>query len=340
MDCFFAAIEIRDNPTLKRSPVAVGGKIAERGVLSTCNYIARKFGLHSAMPTIRAFELCPNLILLPPAIEKYRSISKEIYTILRQFTDLVEPISLDEAYLDVTQNQLFKGSATWLAQHIRTTIRRTVHLTASAGIAPNKFLAKVASNWNKPNGQHVVSPSQIASFTNNLLVEKIPGVGVVTAKKLHNLNIYNCLQLQGLTKLKLIENFGKFGNTLYEFSRGIDERAVQNKRIRKSISVEHTFPRYLFIKDECQTALQVLYHRLVRRLKNEHSKRIHKNFIKVKFANFTQISRECTVTRLEYSGFKELLTAALYSNNQPVRLIGIGVRFQPDKLFVKQYSLF
>ena len=185
MDCFYAAIEIRDNPDLSTKPVAVGGSTDRRGVLTTCNYVARKYGIHSAMATATALRKCPNLIVLPVRMQLYKDVSSEIRDIFYQYTELVEPISLDEAYLDVTDSNHCYGSATWIASRIRKEIFNKCRITASAGVAPNKFLAKVASDWKKPNGQTVITPEDILDFVAKLKVEKINGVGKVTAEKLH-----------------------------------------------------------------------------------------------------------------------------------------------------------
>ncbi|MCE3269463.1 MAG: dinB, partial [Burkholderiales bacterium] len=195
MDCFYAAIEIRDNPELINKPVAVGGN-SERSVLCTCNYVARRYGVHSAMSSRIAKSKCKDLIILPVNMSKYKKAAKIIQSIFFEFTNLVEPLSLDEAYLDVTSNQNHNNSASLIAQDIRERIWDEVNLTASAGIAPNKFLAKIASGWNKPNGQFVIPPNMINSFVANLPVEKIFGVGKVTLAKLHKMNIKKCIDVQ------------------------------------------------------------------------------------------------------------------------------------------------
>lgn len=182
MDCFYAGIEIRDNPSLATKPVAVGGASNQRGVLCTCNYIARQYGVRSAMPTAIAYRHCPDLIVLPVNMPKYRQISESIHRIFKEFTELVEPLALDEAFLDVSESSLYRGSATWIAEAIRNKIWQKEQLTASAGVAPNKFLAKIASGWNKPNGVFVIRPEQILSFVSQLPVTKLFGVGKVTAK--------------------------------------------------------------------------------------------------------------------------------------------------------------
>ena len=341
MDCFYAAVEIRDNPSLQGKAVAVGAKAEQRGVLTTCNYEARKYGLHSAMPTARALQLCPDLILLPVAMDKYRRVSAAIHTIFRRYTDKIEPLSLDEAYLDVTGLEVCQGSATLLAQRIRAEIYATVGLTASAGIAPNKFLAKVASDWHKPNGQFVIAPETVEEFVKTLAVKKIPGVGKVTAKKLLAQGIENCAQLQSLTKEELITAFGKFGYNLYDYCRGIDHRRVDIARTRKSVSVEHTFLHDLTTLLACEEKLPMLHQELMVRLKKYDNRIIHKQFIKIKFSDFTQMTKECVVDSLKENNFLLLLREALAEFTKPVRLLGIGVRLGEgkDNLILQQSFL-
>jgi len=238
MDCFYAAVEIRDNPTLQDKPVAIGGTSKQRGVLCTCNYEARKYGLHSAMPTWIALQKCPELILLPVNMAKYKEVSQSIRQVFSNYTDLIEPISLDEAFLDVSSSDLHKGSATLMAKAIRSDIYQKEHLVASAGVSFNKFLAKIASDWNKPNGQYVIPPQHKDKFISDLPVSKIYGVGRVTANKLHGLNIHTCSDLQQWKLNELLDIFGKYGSVLYYLSRGIDNRVIQTTREAKSVSVE------------------------------------------------------------------------------------------------------
>ncbi len=353
MDCFYAAVEVRDNPALRGQAVAVGGLANQRGVLCACNYEARKFGLHAAMPTARAIVLCPSLILLPVNMEKYRQVSQALHKIFRQYTDIIEPLSLDEAYLDVTHSlgrhesaaagcheSAAAGcheSATGLAQVIRHAIQQQQGLTASAGVAPNKFLAKVASDWNKPDGQFVIPPQKIAVFVQSLAVEKLPGVGKVTASKLHAKGIRYCQQLQPYTQQQLADEFGKFGVRLYDYCRGIDHRDVQLSRIRKSLSVETTFLQDLTQLAECEQQLEQLYDSLVHRLEKHTNKPIHKQFIKLKFSDFSQITRECVVQNLSLETFVILLRRYLVGEHKAIRLLGIGVRFcEEDASFVQQ----
>ena len=216
MDCFYAAVEMRDDPRLKGIPIAVGGAPDRRGVISTCNYEAREFGVHSAMATAYALRLCPQLKVLPGRMSHYQSISRQIRQIFGRYTDLVEPLSLDEAFLDVSDSELFKGSATRIAEDIRKTIKNELDLTASAGVAPNKFLAKICSDENKPDGQFVITPDEVDAFVVKLPVKKISGVGKVTAQRLAKHNIVTCADVREMGEKKLIQLFGGLGELLYQ----------------------------------------------------------------------------------------------------------------------------
>ncbi|MDH5581281.1 MAG: DNA polymerase IV, partial [Bdellovibrionales bacterium] len=225
MDCFYAAVEMRDLPKLRNIPLAVGGT-GPRSVLTTCNYLARKFGVRSAMSSVYAKKLCPSLEIVPVNMEKYRYESKNILKILSDYTDKIQPLGLDEAYLDVSDSKLFKGSATLLAKEIKKRIYHNTKLTASAGVAPNKFLAKIASDWNKPDGLFVIHPDDVDLFLKGLKVEKINGVGKVTAQKLKNLGLYTCEDIKKYGQEKLMINLGKYGQRLYELSCGKDDSEV------------------------------------------------------------------------------------------------------------------
>jgi len=328
MDCFYAAIEIRDNPKLKNNPVAVGGSSNQRGVICSCNYIARKFGVHSAMATAKALHICPKLILLPVNMEKYRTASKKIHEIFQSFTDIIEPLSLDEAYLDVTDCKHFCGSATLIAKSIRDKINWQLKLTASAGIAPNKLLAKIASDWNKPNGQLVITPDEIKNFMRPLKVTKIFGVGKVTANKFAKLGIKTCSELQKMSLHDLIKRFGNFGAQLYELCRGIDNRPIKLNRIRKSLSVEETFAQDLISKDACLAKLPKLIDKLTNRLTSVSDLKIKNQFVKIKFHDFTQTTVECISQNTDLTKYEKLFIEGFSRQQKPVRLIGIGVRFQ------------
>ena len=330
MDCFYAAVEIRDNPSLRGKPVAVGGR--ERGVLTTASYEARKFGLKSAMPTAQALKLCPDLILLPVNFEKYTSESRKIRAIFAKYTDKIEPLSLDEAYLDVTDSEANGGLASKTALEIRKRIWEETRLTASAGIAPNKFLAKVASDWKKPNGQFTITPSMIEEFVKTLKVEQIPGVGKVTAAKMREAGITLCHHLQERTKSELQTQYGKWGLRLYYLCRGIDERQVSDEGERKSISVENTYPRDLQTSEACLKQLPDLFEDFSLRLTKANVKDLVKALVvKVKFHDFTQ-------TTLERSGFSEptieafssMIESAFERGQKPVRLLGIGVKLKSE----------
>ena len=332
MDCFYAAIEIRDDPSLANKPVAVGGDSDRRGVLCTCNYIARKFGVRSAMSTAHAYRLCRDLIVLPINMTKYKEAAKLIHNIFYQFTDLVEPLSLDEAFLDVTGSPHFQGSATLIAKEIRQRIFAEINITASAGVAPNKFLAKIASGWKKPNGLFVIRPGDIDNFVKDLPVTELFGVGKVTAKKLHDLNLKVCADLHKLSLFDLTNRFGKMGQQLYNQSRGLDNREVIPNRIRKSVSVEETFSKDISRKEECIEVLHELHGRLLQRLNDDEDKKIKNQFVKIKFSNFKQKTIERVSTQTDLHQYILLLETILEENNIPIRLIGIGVHFQQGTL--------
>ena len=340
-DCFYAAVEMRDDPSLVGKPIAVGGSASRRGVLSTCNYEARAYGLHSAMPTAQALKLCPDVILLPHRFDVYKEASQQVNDIYRRYTEIIEPLSLDEAYLDVSDVDLMHGSATLIAQDIRQSIEREVGITASAGIAPNKFLAKVASDWDKPNGQFVITPDQIADFIIQLPVKKIPGVGKSTMKKMQRLGIEYCADLQKQDLHQLIKTFGRFGKRLADLSHGIDNREVKTSRIRKSVSVENTYSEDLHDESSCVNALDDLLQKFSVRydkIKDKYS--IHKLFVKVKFNDFTSTTMECRGTSIDVSVFTELLVQARQRKQLPVRLLGVGVGLVPIQSNSAQLSLF
>ncbi len=328
MDCFYAAVEIRDTPDLKNKPVAVGGNASERGVLCTCNYIARKFGVHSAMPTATAIRLCPDLILLPVNMAKYKLVSRQIQAIFREFTDLVEPLSLDEAYLDVTDSAYQSGSATLIAEEIRKLIWERHQLTASAGVASNKFLAKIASGWNKPNGICVISPNMTKEFVAKLEVSKLFGVGKVTAEKLHRLNIKTCSDLCHYSLAELCRKFGKLGNTLYYQARGIDNRSVEPNRLRKSLSVERTFAHNIEDPQEALDAFSNIFAALQRRLAEANiTVPIKAQFIKIKFKDFTHTTAEQSTLVIDFNQLVLLFNQAYARFQKPIRLLGAGVVF-------------
>ncbi len=331
MDCFYAAIEMRDFPELANKPVAVGGDTKNRGVIATCNYEARKYGVHSAMPTAQALKLCRQLVVQPVRMSVYQEESSFIRTIFDEYTNIVEPLSLDEAYLDVTHSTLCKGSATWIAQEIRRRIFQTRKLTASAGIAPNKSLAKIASDWHKPNGQMVIMPHEIGAFMRLLPVRKLYGVGPKMEESLHRSNIKNCSDLQQLSIEYLAREFGIMGARLYELARGIDNRPVNPKRIRKSISVEETYSKDLPTIDACINALPELLKRLEARIQRAGSlAAVRTIFVKIKFTNFQQTTVEQVHPCLDMRVLVQLIQQGFTRNNRPVRLLGIGVKLKHE----------
>lgn len=342
MDCFFAAVEMRDNPHFKARPIAVGGDPGRRGVISTCNYIARRFGVRSAMPTAHALQLCPELIVLPGRMDAYREASSAIHSVFSEFTDLIEPLSLDEAFLDVSACSVLHGSATLIAQEIRHRIFKNTQLLASAGIAPNKFLAKIASDWNKPNNQFSIPPTDITDFMPDLPVSKICGVGRVTQEKMAKLDIHTCGDLQQWSKALLLEQFGKFGEKLFLLCRGEDNRDIETSRIRKSLSVEHTFNNDLMNFSSCDNALPDLFDEMTRRLKKYSERLIQKQFIKIKFSDFSITTIERSACQPSLDNCRLLLEAAYHRHSNPVRLIGVGVRFHTDTHIqpFKQLDLF
>ena len=325
MDCFYAAIEVRDQPRLRGKPVGVGGARERRGVLTTCNYEARKFGVHSAMPTFMALQRFPNLIVLPTRFDVYRREAAIIRGILHRFTALIEPLSLDEAYLDVSARPEAPGA---LAAQIRRMIFEQTKLTSSAGIAPNKLIAKIASAINKPNGQLEVGPDEVAAFMENLPARQIWGIGEKTERKLQELGVKTCGDLQRFSRPELADLFGKFGLELYDLCRGIDDRPVEPDRPRKSLSTEETFPVDLNTFEECAEKLEELFEDLMAELaQKESTRQIQKIFVKLKFHDFTRTTAERAGFEPAPPAFRALLTEAFARTGKPVRLIGVGVRF-------------
>ncbi|MFL6673284.1 MAG: DNA polymerase IV [Massilia sp.] len=331
---------MRDDPSLRGRPLAVGGRPDQRGVIATCNYEARAFGIHSAMATAQAMKLCPDLLVLPPAMDKYRTASRQIMDIYRDYTELVEPLSLDEAYLDVSASPHCKGSATLIAQEIRRRIFDTVGITASAGVAPNKFVAKIASDWNKPDGLFLVRPDEVDAFVAALPVKKLFGVGKVTAAKLNKLGAQTCADLRGWTLQELQHHFGSFGARLHDLCRGIDNRDVSNSRERKSVSTEETYTPDLPDLPACLALLPDLYQHLLGRIKRaEAGKLVNKLFVKIKFSDFQQTTVECVGHAPNLATFVRLMETGWQRASRPVRLLGVGVRLG-DSENIEQLSLF
>lgn len=342
-DCFYAAVEMRDDPSLRQVPLAVGGQ-GGRGVVTTCNYRARAFGVRSAMPAGEARRLCPDLVTVPPDFPRYREASQQVMAIFRELTDQVEPLSLDEAFLDVTEVDRFQGSATRMAEFIRRQVRERVGITVSAGVAPNKFLAKIASDWRKPDGLFVITPEQVDDFMPGLPVTRLSGVGKVTAGKLHDQGITVCGDLQQLTQAELVARFGRQGLRFYEMARGRDDRPVVVTRHAKSLSVERTFAKDLPGKSACEAVLPSLTEELNRRLARKQKGRpIHKAFIKIRYSDFSTHTLERVRERLEQpvpEDFQPLLDELVTDVRRPVRLLGLGVRFREEQAPVTQLRLF
>lgn len=343
MDCFYAAVEMRDNPQYRDIPLAIGGHSERRGVLSTCNYRAREYGLHSAMPSFKAKQLCPELVIIPGRMSVYVEVSKKIKEIFFRYTSLVEPLSLDEAFLDVSDCTLFQGSATYIAQDILRAIFEELNLTASAGIAPCKFLAKIASDENKPNGLFVISPQDVKTFVKHLALKKIPGVGKVTQQKLALKGLYSCSDIQQYDAQKLLLEFGKLGESLLDYCQGIDERIIEPNRERKSLAVEVTFEQDLMGEEVCREKLGLFLNELNLRLqKLLKEKMITKLAVKVKFSDFSVKSAERKSTELSLALFELLLHHLLQKTpDKAVRLLGISVGLAPrsdNKQQIEQLS--
>ncbi|MDD1792663.1 DNA polymerase IV [Enterovibrio makurazakiensis] len=327
MDCFYAAVEMRDNPELRNIALAIGGSEKRRGVISTCNYMARQYGVRSAMATAHALKLCPNLTVVRGDMNKYKAVSVQIRAIFSRYTDKIEPLSLDEAYLDVSECLLFKGSATLIAEDIRQSIKNELGLTASAGVAPVKFVAKVASDLNKPDGLYVVTPSEVDAFVKVLPLEKIPGVGKVTLSKLHELGLFKGEDVQQCDRNMLLQRFGKFGHALWNRCQGIDDRDVETDRVRKSVGVERTLPEDIQTEEECLAVMKSLYEEMETRLKRVcPDLLIARQGVKLKFSDFQQTTVEHKQWRYDESAFSELMIEALSrKNGRGVRLIGLTV---------------
>lgn len=342
-DCFFAAIEQRDNPRLRDQPLAVGGSSAGRGVIATCNYEARRYGVRSAMPSAHALRLCPELKIVPHRMDVYRQASAQMHDIFSQYTNLVEPLSLDEAYLDVSQSYQCLGSASLMAEEIRWRVKNQIGITVSAGVAPNKFLAKVASDWRKPDGQTLIKPKDIPDFMRLLDVEKIPGVGQVMRRKLQGLGINTCGDLQSIDLLTLCERFGSFGERLYHLCRGVDERLVKPERQRKSVSIEQTFSYDLVDLAACIGQMTVLMPKLQQRLQQvaERGLAIDKAFVKIKFDDFSVTTVERKGTQPRIAVYRALCEEAFARGRRPVRLIGLGVGLKDGSVTLeRQLELF
>ena len=337
MDCFYAAIEERENPSLRGKPVGVSGS-DRRSVLTTANYEARKFGCRSAMPVFKALALCPQLILVPVQFDLYRADSSRIRAIFGRFTDLIEPLSLDEAYLDVSHLQ---SSGESIAREIRAQIFEETGLTASAGISANKLIAKIASDWHKPNGQKYVTAAEIPAFIAALPVGRIWGVGQKMRGKLFALGIETCGDLQQLDQIELSQRFGKWGIELWHLCRGIDDRPVTPHRTRKSVSSETTFSQNIEVLPALIPPMRGMIEGLLEDLAKSHADRVIRSLVvKMKFADFHRTTAERAGHLVDPAIFEELLTEAWKrGNHRAVRLLGVGVRFE-DPREVEQMEFF
>jgi DNA polymerase-4 len=338
-DCFFAAVEMRDNPQLCHVPIAIGGHSDRRGVISTCNYPARKFGIHSAMATAQALKKCPELILLPGNMALYRDVSNQVMAVIRQYGIAFEQVSVDEAYVELEPNE----SAIEVGERIRAEVEARVGITVSVGAAPNKFLAKIASDWNKPNGLFAVKPHKVDAFVAQLEVRKIPGIGPKTAERLAAQGIVLCSDAQQYSLIELVNLFGRTGVTLFKRCRGQDDRALSTDRIRKSISVEHTFAKDLYLAQELDDEVKILWEKFIQRTdKANIDSRSLAPFVKVKFNDFSQTTLADHLQIVSLDAFRQLLQQARLRNDgdeiQGVRLIGIGGRC-PD-INEQQLALF
>ncbi len=340
MDAFFASIEQRDNPDYRDKPLAVGYAGA-RGVVAAASYEARRYGVHSAMASTIALRKCPHLIFVMPRFDVYKSVSGQIMEIFHQYTDLVEPLSLDEAFLDVTENHMNIASATQIAQEIKQKITNTVGLTASAGVSFNKFLAKIASDYNKPNGLFVVRPKDAEQFVENLEIEKFFGVGKVTAERMHQLGIKTGADLKQWTEEGLVANFGKAGHIYYQNARAIDNRPVEWQRIRKSVSSETTFDHDIDNLDELLPELDKVARDVINYIiKKEFKGRTVT--LKIKFSDFKIITRSKTFPA-PVSDYETIRNAGqdllqLVDLSPKVRLIGIGIKNIEEETILPEYT--
>ena len=329
MDAFFASVEQRDHPELKGKPLAVGFD-GPRGVVATASYEARKFGVHSAMSMAKAKQLCPSLIIVDSDHHHYSQVSHEIHEIFREYTDLIEPISIDEAFLDVTDNKKKMESAVDLAMEIKRKIHEKTKLTASAGISYNKFLAKIASDYRKPDGLFCIPPDEALDFIAQLPIEKFWGIGPKTANRMHQMGIFNGAQLRQVSSSHLIEVFGKAGAIYYNFSRGIDDRPVIVEHERKSVGCEQTFLEDLTLRGQLIIELYHTVMELVERIEKSGFKGKTLT-LKVKYSDFSQITRSTTGNQILSSKdtilplAKSLLQSIEFSPTHPIRLLGLSV---------------
>ncbi len=346
MDMFFAAVEMRDNPEYREVPLAVGGHPSRRGIISTANYQARKFGVHSALASSIAVRRCPHLVIVPGRYEVYREVSMQVMEILSEYSDKISVMGLDEAYIDVTDSELFYGSATWIAMDMKRRIFEVTGLTASAGVAPNMFLAKVASDWNKPNGIKVITPEEVRDFSAELDLSLIPGVGKKATAKLAEHGLIKCKDVLKTPTFILSQLLGSWGLHLYELAHGNDHREVGLKSERKSLSTEHTYAKDIAELDQMKCSLDELCDDLLYRLSRYKEKKGERDLqtlgVKVKFHNFKRVTAEKSFppevlnTLWKTNQFTDELKAELYKllaeayhrEAIPIRLLGLGIRFK------------
>lgn len=333
MDAFYASIEQRDHPEYRGKPLAVG-HAGERGVVAAASYEARRFGVRSAMPSVKARKLCPHLIFVSSRMSVYKSVSAQIHAIFHEYTDVVEPLSLDEAFLDVTENKPGLPLAVEIAREIKRKIRERLGLVASAGVSYNKFLAKIASDYRKPDGLCTIHPSRARRFIEALPIESFWGVGKVTAGKFHELGIHTGKELREYPLDFLLHHFGKAGNLYYQFARGIDPRPVEAVRIRKSVGCETTFGRDLTDRGEITGEIRELTYELLQRV-GRHSFHGNTLTLKIKFSDFTQKTRSVTVNHTlaladEIIALVERMFEEPELTEQPIRLLGLTVSHPPE----------
>ena len=332
MDAFFAAVEIRDNPKLKGKPVVIGSdprKTGGRGVVSTCSYEARVFGIHSAMSSKEAYERCPQAVFISGNYEKYTAVGQQIRAIFKRYTDNIEPMSIDEAYLDVTENKLGIKSAVKIARLIQQDIWQELHLTASAGVSYNKFLAKIASDYQKPRGLTVILPDEAEDFLKQMDIAKFHGVGKKTVEKLHQMGVFTGADLLKISEISLIDHFGRLGFDLYRKARGIDNSPVKSNRIRKSIGKEKTYSKILSLEEDIKKELTLLSERVALSLqKHEKSGKIV--ILKIRYADFSTMTKRKSLSQKiqdaeTISQMAIQLYESLTNKDKDVRLLGVTV---------------
>jgi DNA polymerase-4 len=343
MDCFYAAVHMRDDPALKGKPVVIGGAPEGRGVVAAASYEARAFGVRSAMPAARARRQCPKAVFLRPDFSRYRNESQEIFAIFRQFTEVVQPVSIDEAYLDVSDVWQGYGSATALAQELRGRVLEQRGLTVSVGAGPNRLVAKIASDHDKPDGLTVISPRRVQRFLNSLSIRKLPGVGPVTEKKLAGHGFETIADVRRESQARLEQLFGSYGAALYRYSRGLDERPVRVERERKSLSSENTFARDLTSVDEMRAAVDRLAEGVAGSLRKRDLS-AGTITVKVRYSDFQTVTRSLTLATptsdAEVLGAKaRVLLGRTEAGHRPVRLLGVGCS-RLSTLSIEQLRLF